>query len=340
MTTMADAVDDALRAPRDAPEGMRAAIPRLHALLPATGDPRDAGELLALLRCLYEVGRRDLPLGRLFEGHVDALQIVARYGKPGLADALAAAQAVLGVWNADLPGEPLRYADGRLSGAKSFASGAGILTHALVTPDTAEGRRLLLVDLAATPPAIEHGWWQVVGMQRSETHPVRWSDDAPAAVELVGEPGDYVREPWFSGGALRYVAVHAGGVAALFDRVRAHLLATGRADDPHQAVRLATLFALADSAALAVRAAAEAWFAPDEAARLPRVSAARVRVADLADQALGLAQQAVGVQGLFKAHPLAAAVTDLMVYLRQPMPDAQRVRVGKAAAEGLLAPGL
>ena len=44
--------------------------------LPSPADPHHAASLLALLRRLYDVGREDLPLGRLFEGHVDAAQIV------------------------------------------------------------------------------------------------------------------------------------------------------------------------------------------------------------------------------------------------------------------------
>ena len=39
-------------------------------------------------------------------------------------------------------------------------------------------------------------------------------------------------------------------------------------------------------------------------------------------------------------HPLAARLTDLSVYLRQPAPDAQRDRAGAAVAAGLLSPEL
>ena len=92
--------------------------------------------------------------------------------------------------------------------------------------------------------------------------------------------------------------------------------------------------------AAAVRRMAERWFDEADDVRLPRVAAARLQVAGLADQAIVLAQEAVGLPGLFRGHPLAAALTDLMVYLRQPAPDAQRHKVGRAAAAGLLVPGL
>lgn len=324
---------------------MAQAIARLHADLPSADDPADAAALMALLRVLHRVGRRDLPLGRLFEGHVDAVQIALRYGDAEQRAALAQALregAVLGVWNAGLDGEPLVLSGDRLDGAKSYASGAGLLSHALVTAATPEGPQLLLLDLACAPPTIDTGWWMTLGMQRSQTHRVRWRGQPVDTRRRIGRPGDYVTEPWFSGGAIRFAAVQAGGVAALFDHARDHLVAAGRAEDATQATRLAELYALAQGAADAVRRAAEAQFADGtpQAARLAHVSAARMAVADAGERALQVAQQAVGLQGLFLAHPLAAAIADLMVYLRQPGPDAQRQRVGRAAAAGQLAPEL
>ena len=317
---------------------LRARLVALSRELPDLADPQDSKALLALLRLLYQVGREDLPLGRLFEGHVDASQILSRYGtasqRAWLADA-ARDGATFGVWNADLPEEPLRLIDSRLTGGKSFASGAGIISHALVTFDQPGGRQLLLIDLAAVPPVIDRSLWRVVGMQRSETHVVRWHDAPVAPDALLGQPGDYVREPWFSGGALRFASVQAGGIARLVDGTRDHLVAAGRAGDPHQSGRLARLHALAAAATAAVRIAADGWFT-DPAARLPRVAAARDAVYAAGGEAITVVQEAVGVQSLFLDHPLAATITDLSMYLRQPGPDAQRMQVGAAVAAGIL----
>ncbi|GGB40133.1 acyl-CoA dehydrogenase [Sphingomonas metalli] len=321
---------------------LRRAIAARSTLLPGLGDPVDRDALLQLLRLLFETGRADLPLGRLFEGHVDAVQIVLRYGTAAQRERVAAAVAdgaAFGVWNADLAGEPLGLTGMRLTGGKSFASGAGLLSHALIGIDGVGGRQLLLLDLARTPPSIDRAFWRVTGMQRSETHVVRWRDAPVAEDDLIGAPGDYVREPWFSGGALRFAAVQAGGIAALLDHSAAHLVAAGRAGDPHQAGRLAALYGLAEAAAGAIRTAAAGWFG-DEAARLPLVAAARAAVYAAGGPAIELAEQAVGVQSLFAAHPLAATIADLSMYLRQPAPDAQRMHVGAAVASGLLTAGL
>ena len=304
-------------------------------------DPVDTASLLALLRHLYATGRRDLPLGRLLEGHVDAVQIVNRYGDDAQRRALDEALehgAMLGVWNAGLAGEPLRLHGDRLSGAKAYASGAGVLTHALVAPDTADGTQLLLLPLDRIAPTIDRDWWQTTGMQRSETHIVRWADAAIEPSDRIGTLGDYGREPWLSSGALRFVAVQAGGIAALLDHTRDHLVALDRANDPYQAARLAELFMLAARAGDAIRHTAEDWFEKDGPARLACVTAARLTTADAAERAMTVAREAVGLPGAFLTHPLAATVADLAVYIRQPAPDAQRVRLARAVAERLADP--
>lgn len=321
----------------------RGAIAALTPRLDGIADPPDATALLRLLRLLYEVGRRDLPLGRLFEGHVDALQIVSRYGSATqryVAQEAAARGGAFGLWNADQPGAPATFADGRLSGAKAFASGAGLLSHALVPVDVDGGRQLLLVDLANAPPAIDRSWWRVSGMQRSETHLVRWDQQPLAADAVIGRPGDYVREPWFSGGAIRFAAVQAGGIAGVVDRTRDHLVAQGRDGDPHQRGRLADLYRAAQGAADAVARAATAWGADRPEETIAHVAAARAAVYAAGEAVLSLAQAAVGVQAMFLDHPLNAALGDLAVYLRQPAPDLQRDRAGAAVAAGVLTPTL
>ncbi len=322
---------------------MRDAIAELASARETIADPDNTAELMTLLRQLFAVGRRDLPLGRLFEGHVDALQIVARCGTSSQVERATQAVkqgAAFGVWNADLPGESLRLEGSRLYGGKAFASGAGVLSHALVSVDAPAGRQLLLLDLERTPPVIDRSWWRTIGMERSQTHLVRWDAATTEEDDLIGAPGDYIREPWFSGGALRFASVQAGGVATLMDYVRDHLVATGRAADAHQTGRLATLYAAAQHAANAVRLAGEAWFGANENLRLPLVAAARAAVLASADNALIVAQDAVGLQGMFRDHPLSGVLSDLSVYLRQPGPDAQRMRVGEAVASGLLDPVL
>ena len=52
---------------------------------------------------------------------------------------------------------------------------------------------------------------------------------------------DYLREPHFEGGIWRYCAVHCGGLEALAEEARRHILRRGQSDDPHQRARFAEL---------------------------------------------------------------------------------------------------
>ena len=321
----------------------RAQVTAAAAGLAGFADPATPEELLALLRLLYAVGRRDLPLGRVLEGHVDALQIVHRYGTPPQA-AAAAARArdgrLFGVWNADRAGDPTVLAGELLSGSKAFASGADLVTDALISVDADGGRQLLLIDLDAAPPTVDRSWWRVTGMERSATHIAAWSGQALPDEARIGAPGDYVRQPWFGGGAIRFCAVQAGGVAALVDRVRDHLVETKRSGDAFQSARLADLHRHAQAAADAVRGAALGWAPDDPPGTVARVAAARVAVYAAGEAALALAAAAVGLGAMFVDHPLSDALRDLDTYLRQPAPDAQRLLAGEAVANGVLTPAL
>ena len=59
---------------------------------------------LCLSEILQSIGSGSLPLGRLFEGHVNALELVLRYGNHQQVDLLAEearAGELFGVWNTD-----------------------------------------------------------------------------------------------------------------------------------------------------------------------------------------------------------------------------------------------
>jgi alkylation response protein AidB-like acyl-CoA dehydrogenase len=128
---------------------------------------------------------------------------------------------------------------------------------------------------------------------------------------------------------------------AVWDAMREHLSNAGRQDDPHQASRLAYAVSDLEMAFGMVRdaytrvAVAIGWEAVDVDAKIALVvDAARVGLEETAERLLPLAVRSVGCSGLMETHPLHIAIRDLTVYMRQPGPDAVRVRLGRAAADG------
>ncbi|MEM7729907.1 MAG: acyl-CoA dehydrogenase [Pseudomonadota bacterium] len=305
----------------------------------------DPDTVAPTIRRMIAAGRQDAALGRLFEGHVNALQLIRLYGDAALRDWAETAESRghrAGVWNNDHYGNPVREEatpEGgvRLRGAKSFASGAGLLTHALVTSraDSPEQVRMWLVTLEETTSRTDRTWWQPVGMQRSETHIVSWDETKAPEARPIGGPGLYQRQPHFSGGGLRFAAVQAGCVAGLHDRLVEALAERGRAGHPIQRRRIAESFSCAQTAIDAVMSVAHAYRA-DDPALLPRVDAARHRVLECAEEQIMRVQRAVGLGGLMHPHPLATHLSDLAVYIRQPNPDGSLDAVAEAVLEDAL----
>ncbi len=293
---------------------------------------------------LAQVGRGSLALGRLYEGHVNALSLVLRYAAPAVIERLAAdvrAGHLFGVWNTQpqagglslerAGGLGLEMADGpapagdawTLMGVKSFASGAGSVTRPLVTARRSDGRQQMLVaDLEAGTRADLSGW-RAQGMRASTSGLLDFTG-LPAGPDcFIGGPDDYFAEPHFSGGAWRFAAVQLGGIEAVFDVLRAHLRTTGRGGDPHQAARLGEAAIAVESARLFVAQAAR--LAADPEAEPDRVIA-YVNLTRLAVERAGLdvlerAHRSVGLAGFLSPHPLERLARDLATYLRQPGPD-------------------
>lgn len=264
-------------------------------------DPARVDDLRALLT---QTGRDDLAVGRLYEGHVNALALVLRYADPAVVGRLArdAAQGHLfGVWNTEpAEGGLLRDKAGRLHGAKSYASGAGFVTRPLVTARLADGRRLMLVMRLEPGERADLSAWRAHGMRASATGTVDFSGLGPRDGEVIGAPDDYGRQPFFFAGAWRFLAVQLGGIEAVVETHRAHLAATGRAEDPHQQARFGQAMVAAETSRLLV---------------------ARAAVEQAGLDVIALAQRSVGLAGFLESHPLERLMRDLATYLRQPAPD-------------------
>lgn len=301
----------------------------------------------ALAEVLRLVGYGSLALGRLYEGHVNALQLVATHGDAAQRARLfadARAGHLFGVWNTEPPdnGLVLREAEGglQLGGVKTFASGAGYVTRALVTArrDGVPGTLMLVMPL-------EHGTradlsaWQSQGMRASATGTLDFAGLPVRDEDILGEPDSYSRQPAFSCGAWRFAAVQLGGIEAVFDAWRAHITRTGRGGDPHQLARLGEGALALEGARNWVKRGAETvsdGILPPERI-VATINLVRLAVERAGLDVLQLAQRSVGLQGFLRGHPLERLSRDLATYLRQPAPDGALVG---AAAEILKADGL
>ncbi len=282
-----------------------------------------------LLRLLRLIGRGNLSLGRIFEGHVNALKLVALYGS---ADQLQAAAKdasdghLFAVWATERA-DPvcIRGAapHATLRGSKVFCSAAAHATRALITatPDLGAPRLLLIPLQPGERTRTEV--FDTHGMRACGTGNVDFTDIEVSETALIGQSGDYLRQPEFSAGAWRASAVALGGLDALVDEARRQLAARRRQNDPHQQARLGETLIASETAAL--------W--ADKAARLAEsgaacagdvagyVNLARLAIESACLDAMRLVQRSLGLAAFVRPNPVERLLRDLATYLRQPAPD-------------------
>lgn len=303
----------------------------------------EQGRWLPLLLLLKTIGRGNLAVGRVYEGHVNALQLVLSYGTSEQIAAYAAearAGHLFAVWNTEAGDGvqivPLGKGRYRLEGAKTFASGAGYVSRPFANGRLpCGGWQMCIVPLDCVTTQTDPSAWRPRGMRASASFRVDFSGVEVTDHELIGAPGDYTREPWFSGGAIRFAAVQLGAAEALLDATRQHLRQSGRGDDPYQRMRVGELAVLVESGNQWLRGAAAVADNPDAPATALVAYAGMTRSAieQICLEAMRLAERSVGVKAMLRPQPIERIGRDLSTYLRQPAPDAALANVGRFVLE-------
>ena len=292
------------------------------------------GATLARWRALAAAGARDLSFAKLFEGHTDALAILAEAGMAQLAPA----GSVWGTWCAEPPNARLRLepaGDGWiLYGRKAWCSGARSVSHAIVSCWTPAGEAMLAaVDMRQGGIAFDDDGWRAVGMRASSSIDVHF---AGVAARPVGGPGLYVGRAGFWHGGAGVAACWHGAAARLAAVLQAQLAA--RPGDPHRLAQLGQVaVALNGSAAMLREAAAAIDRAPAGDAMALALSV-RLAVEAAATLTLAAVGRALGAGPLCKDAAIARLFADLPVFMRQSHAERDQAALGTALAAGTDAP--
>ena len=208
-----------------------------------------------LAEILVEIGRGSLSLGRLYEGHVNAVKLVMHYGNTAniaLLRAEACQGRPSGVWMAE-DGEPLilKVSANRmtLSGRKVLASGSGWIQRPLVAARS-EAESVMVIPRIEGCDRVRTDRWTVHGMRATATGTVDFSGITICKDEIVGKPDAYMTSPLFRGGAWRVIAVQLGGIEAIMQLYTEQLACSRGARDPLQIARLGEALVAAETARL------------------------------------------------------------------------------------------
>jgi hypothetical protein len=294
-----------------------------------------SGCTLLRWQALARVGAHDQSLAKLYEGHTDALAILAELG----CAPLRPPGSTWGTWAAEAPDgrAELRGMDGvqaRLHGAKSWCSGADGVTHGLLTawlPD-GSGPQLAALDMRQRGVAVSASRWHAVGMSRSTSLDLRFEG---AAVDLVGEPGGYLERAGFWHGGTGIAACWYGGAVTLADALGRGV---GRGEAPATGFRLAALgrtdVCLRQTRAV-LREAAQ-WIDAHPGADARAIALrARLCAEACATEVLQAVGSALGAGPFCREERFARCAADLPVFIRQSHAERDFAALGERIASGV-----
>jgi alkylation response protein AidB-like acyl-CoA dehydrogenase len=301
---------------------LAAVVPVRYAGLGMGTESSGALHLFDLLRL---IGRGNLAVGRIFEGHVNAIALVALYGsEKQLAQASQDALSghLFAIWNTEPP-EGLRIVGRELTGSKIFCSAAGHATRAMVTAKDENGEsRMLLLALQPGERTATVAF-RPQGMRAATTQKVVLDGFSISSDAFIGQPDDYMKEPAFSAGAWRASAVAIGGLEALIEETRTQLMRGNRHCNPHQQARMGRAIIAQETARMWGRRAALIAGASDAESedKAAYVNLARSAIEAATANAIRLIQRSLGLAAFLEPNPAERLMRDLGTYLRQPAPD-------------------
>jgi alkylation response protein AidB-like acyl-CoA dehydrogenase len=267
-------------------------------------------------QALAAVAGFDLSLVKLYEGHTDALAILAELTgaapDPGTAWAVWAAEpptarlAAIGMQHGASPDELA------LDGTKAWCSGAASVTHALVTAWTERNEPVLAaVDLRQPGVRITHSGWSAVGMRASASVDVIF-ENVPA--RRIGGPRAYLERPGFWQGGGGIAACWYGAASAIANFV---LRDCRKRSDPHRLAHLGAIDIALHAAAAQLREAAGFIDRAPHADAMLAAMRARLGAEHAAVLVIEHAGRALGAAPLCRDSHFAHLMADLPVFIRQ-----------------------
>ncbi len=204
------------------------------------------GDVFTLWMMTKEIARADLSLARCWEGHVNSLVLLdgmateeqkTRWFK-GVVERGEKWVAWSGEPQARKPDEPVRFGttvekvDGGyiVDGNKAFATSAGGAQWAILLVNTAgpggvrhadaanvDSVLMMACNLSDPSVEIDTSWWDPIGMRATASHLVHFRHTFIPDDDLIGYPGQYLKEGWQTCFIPHYAATFLGAAEAAYD---------------------------------------------------------------------------------------------------------------------------
>jgi alkylation response protein AidB-like acyl-CoA dehydrogenase len=316
------------------------------------------GDVFTLWMMTKEIAKADLSLARCWEGHVNSLVLL-----DGMANQEQKTRWFEGVvaqghkwvaWSGEpqarKPGEAIRFGttvkkvDGGyvVDGNKVFSTSAGGAQWAILLVNTAgpggvrhtsaslDTQLLMACDLSDPSVEIDSSWWDPIGMRATVSYLVNFHSTFIPERDLIGYPGQYIKEGWQTCFIPHYAATFLGAAEAAFDYTIEYVVAQNKIEDPYIQHHLGQMSVNVETAHLWLKHVAQLWETGryDEA----KVGGSRARhvVEHLAEETVRHAIRACGARCLNRPSSLERIYRDLSFYVRHDNDDHILAMIGKS----------
>jgi alkylation response protein AidB-like acyl-CoA dehydrogenase len=318
-----------------------------------------AGDVFTLWMMTKEIACVDLSLARCWEGHVNSLVLLdgmsteeqkTRWFK-GVVERGEKWVAWSGEPQARKPGEPVKFGtrvekvDGGyvVEGNKAFATSAGGAQWAILLVNTAgpggvrhaeagslDTQLMMACNLSDPSVEIDGSWWDPIGMRGTASHLVHFRRTFIPESDVIGYPGQYLKEGWQTCFIPHYAATFLGAAEAAYDYALDYITSQNKIEDPYVQHHIGQMSVNVETAHLWLKHVARLWETGRYLEAQIAGSRARHVVEHLAESTVKDCIRACGARCLIRPSALERIYRDLSFYVRHDNDDHILAMIGKS----------
>ena len=318
-----------------------------------------AGDVFTLWMMTKEIARVDLSLARCWEGHVNSLVLLGGMSTEeqktrwfqGVVERGEKWVAWSGEPQARKPGEPVKFGtsvekvDGGyiIEGNKAFATSASGAQWAILLVNTAgpggvrhaeasslDTQLMMACNLSDPSVEIDTGWWDPIGMRATVSHLVHFHRTFIPESDVIGYPGQYIKEGWQTCFIPHYAATFLGAAEAAYDYALDYITSQNKIADPYVQHHIGQMSVNVETAHLWLKHVARLWETGRYLEAQIAGSRARHVVEHLAESTVKDCIRACGARCLIRPSVLERIYRDLSFYVRHDNDDHILAMIGKS----------
>ena len=316
------------------------------------------GDVFTLWMMTKEIAKADLSMARCWEGHVNSLVLLdgmatheqkTRWFK-GVVESGDKWVAWSGEPQARAPGETMRFGttvekvDGGyvVDGSKVFSTSAGGAQWAILLVNTAgpggvrhitsslDTQLMMACDLSDPSVQIDGSWWDPIGMRATVSYLVKFNRTFIEDANLIGYPGQYLKEGWQTCFIPHYAATFLGAAEAAFDYALEYVTTQNKIEDPYIQHHIGQMSVNTETAHLWLRHVAGLWETGKYREAQIAGSRARHVIEHLAEETVKHGIRACGARCLNRPSAIERIYRDLSFYVRHDNDDHILATIGKS----------